>query len=171
MPRRFEVGFGTDRSAPELQRGLELGDGLFASGKIDRIDVDPFSARGIVQDYKSGKGSFSAAQIDDERRLQVPLYMLVLRDLVGVEPLGGVYRALVGRARRARDAPRRGARRPAGLQARTTTSTRRRSGAQVETARERALEARAADPRAATSRTTRRAASARRGATSGRCAG
>ena len=96
LPRRFEVGFGSDRSAPELQRGLELGDGLFLSGKIDRIDVDPFSARGIVQDYKSGKGSHSARQIDDERRLQVPLYMLVLRDLVGIEPLGGVYRALSG---------------------------------------------------------------------------
>jgi ATP-dependent helicase/DNAse subunit B len=96
LPRRFEVGFGSERSAPELQRGLELGDGLFLSGKIDRIDVDPFSARGIVQDYKSGKGSHSARQIDAEQRLQVPLYMLVLRDLVGMEPLGGVYRALSG---------------------------------------------------------------------------
>ena len=95
-PRRFEVGFGTDRSAPELQRGVELGDGLFASGKIDRIDIDPMSARGIVQDYKSGKGSSSAKQIDEERRLQVPLYMLVLRDLAGIEPLGGVYRPLAG---------------------------------------------------------------------------
>jgi ATP-dependent helicase/DNAse subunit B len=96
LPRRFEVSFGSDRSAPELQRGLELGDGLFLSGKIDRVDVDPFSARGIVQDYKSGKGSHSARQIDDEQRLQIPLYMLVLRDLVGIEPLGGVYRALAG---------------------------------------------------------------------------
>jgi hypothetical protein len=96
LPRRFELGFGTDRSAPELQRGLELGDGLFVSGKIDRIDIDPGSARGVVQDYKSGKGSFSARQIDLERRLQVPLYMLVLRDLAGIEPLGGVYRALSG---------------------------------------------------------------------------
>ena len=95
-PRRFEVSFGGERSAPELQRGLELGDGVFLSGKIDRIDVDPFSARGIVQDYKSGKGSHSARQIDEEQRLQVPLYMLVLRDLVGIEPLGGVYRALAG---------------------------------------------------------------------------
>ncbi len=96
LPRRFEVGFGTDRSAPELQRGLALGDGLVASGKIDRIDVDPMSAQGIVQDYKSGKASFSAKQIDEERRLQVPLYMLVLRDLAGIEPLGGVYRPLAG---------------------------------------------------------------------------
>jgi ATP-dependent helicase/DNAse subunit B len=96
LPRRFEVSFGSDRSAPELQRGLELAQGLFVSGKIDRIDVDPFSASGIVEDYKSGKGSQSARQIEDEGRLQVPLYMLVLRDLVGIEPLGGVYRALAG---------------------------------------------------------------------------
>jgi ATP-dependent helicase/nuclease subunit B len=96
VPRRFEVGFGSDRSAPELQRGLHLGDGLHLSGKIDRIDVDPFSARGIVQDYKSGRSAHSAKQIDEELKLQIPLYMLVLRDLVGIEPLGGVYRALAG---------------------------------------------------------------------------
>jgi len=96
LPRRFEVGFGSDRAAPELQRGLPLGDGLYLSGKIDRIDVDPFSARGIVQDYKSGRTAHSAKQIDEELKLQIPLYMLVLRDLVGIEPLGGVYRALGG---------------------------------------------------------------------------
>jgi ATP-dependent helicase/DNAse subunit B len=96
-PRRLEVSFGSDRAAPELQRGLSLGDGLSLSGKIDRIDVDPFSARGIVQDYKSGAGAHSARDIDRELRLQIPLYVLVLRDLVGVEPLGGVYRALSGR--------------------------------------------------------------------------
>jgi RecB family exonuclease len=95
VPRRFEVSFGTERSAPELKRGLELG-GFTLSGKIDRIDVDPFSARGIVWDYKSGKTAHSAAKIDSELRLQIPLYMLVLRDLVGMEPLGGLYRALAG---------------------------------------------------------------------------
>ena len=101
VPRRFEVGFGSERSAPELQRGLELAEGIRLSGKIDRIDVDPYSARGIVQDYKSGKSVHSARQIDSELRLQIPLYMLVLRDLVGIEPLGGLYRALAG-ARSAR---------------------------------------------------------------------
>jgi len=101
VPRRFEVSFGNDRAAPELQRGLELGPGLMLSGKIDRIDVDPFGARGIVQDYKSGKHAHSAAEIERELRLQVPLYMLVLRDLVGLEPLGGLYRPLAG-TRRAR---------------------------------------------------------------------
>ena len=96
VPRRFEVSFGSERSPQELQRGLALADGLVLSGKVDRIDLDPFSARGIVQDYKAGKTAHSARQIDDEWRLQIPLYMLVLRDLVGIEPLGGVYRPLAG---------------------------------------------------------------------------
>jgi ATP-dependent helicase/DNAse subunit B len=98
VPRKFEVAFGSERSAPELQRGLQV-DGFSLTGKIDRIDVDPFSARGIVQDYKSGKTAFSAAKIESELRLQIPLYMLVLRDLVGMEPLGGLYRALSGERR------------------------------------------------------------------------
>ncbi|HSL65773.1 MAG TPA: PD-(D/E)XK nuclease family protein, partial [Gaiellaceae bacterium] len=96
VPRRFEVSFGSERSPQELQRGLELGDGIVLSGKIDRIDVDPFAARGMVQDYKAGKGAHSATQIEKELRLQIPLYMLVLRDLVGMEPIGGVYRPLAG---------------------------------------------------------------------------
>jgi len=95
VPDRFEVSFGYERSAQELQRGLDLG-GFTVSGKIDRIDRDPFGARGVVVDYKSGKSAYSARRIEDELHLQIPLYMLVLRDLVGIEPLGGVYRALAG---------------------------------------------------------------------------
>ncbi len=94
VPRRFEVAFGSDRAASELQRGLELGD-FAVSGKIDRIDVDPFSAYGIVQDYKSGR-AHSAARIESDGRLQIPLYVLALRDLLGIEPLGGLYRSLSG---------------------------------------------------------------------------
>ncbi|MBW3593661.1 MAG: PD-(D/E)XK nuclease family protein, partial [Actinobacteria bacterium] len=95
VPRRFEVLFGTPGAPVELQRGLDLG-GFTVSGKIDRIDVDPMSARGIVQDYKSGSTAHSAAQIEAAGLLQIPLYVLALRDLVGIEPLGGLYRALAG---------------------------------------------------------------------------
>ena len=95
VPRKFEISFGSERSAPELQRGLDL-ETFQLSGKIDRIDLDPFSARGIVWDYKSGKKAHTAAEIERELRLQIPLYMLVLRDLVGVEPLGGLYQPLAG---------------------------------------------------------------------------
>ena len=92
VPSRFEVSFGPERTLA----GLDLG-GFTLTGKIDRIDLDPFSARGIVQDYKSGRYAPSAAKIDEELKLQIPLYMLVLRDLVGVEPMGGLYRALAGK--------------------------------------------------------------------------
>jgi ATP-dependent helicase/DNAse subunit B len=95
VPRRFEVTFGTQGAPVELQRGLELG-GFTVSGKIDRIDLDPMSARGIVQDYKSGSGAHSAREIETLGKLQIPLYVLALRDLVGIEPLGGLYRALSG---------------------------------------------------------------------------
>ena len=112
VPRRFEVSFGSERSAPELQRGLDL-ETFHLSGKIDRIDLDPLAARGIVWDYKSGKTAHSAAQIESEVKLQIPLYMLVLRDLVGVEPLGGLYQPLAGE-RKARGLlrSREGGRRP-----------------------------------------------------------
>src|SRR6266536_3313219 len=93
VPQRFEVSFGRERST---FGGLELGEDLALSGKIDRIDLETFGARGIVQDYKSGRTAHSAAEITQEQRLQIPLYMLVLRDLVGIEPLGGLYRPLAG---------------------------------------------------------------------------
>ena len=91
----------------ELQRGLEL-EGFTVSGKIDRVDVDLFSASAVVQDYKSGE-AFSASKIASERRLQMPLYVLALRDLLGLEPLGGLYRSLSGE-REARGMVRAGAR-------------------------------------------------------------
>ncbi|MGZ4430458.1 MAG: PD-(D/E)XK nuclease family protein [Gaiellales bacterium] len=96
VPREFEVRFGTKSSPPNLQAGLQL-DGFAVSGTIDRIDRDPaLSARGAVWDYKLGKGAKSAARIESERRLQLPLYILVLRDLLGIEPIAGLYRALGG---------------------------------------------------------------------------
>ena len=81
-------------------KAYELAPGVAVSGKIDRVDADPLSARGIVVDYKSGAAP-SATQIHDEARLQIPLYLLVLRDQLGLEPMGGVYMPLGG-GRRAR---------------------------------------------------------------------
>ena len=48
-------------------------------------------------DYKSGATVHSAAQLEREGRLQIPLYILALRELLGIEPIGGLYRALAGR--------------------------------------------------------------------------
>jgi hypothetical protein len=91
---RFEVSFGGAGAAPGLKDGLRLGD-FAVVGKIDRIDTDPgFSARGLVHDYKSGTTAHSAARIRDEGRLQLPLYLLALRELLGLEPVGGLFRAV-----------------------------------------------------------------------------
>jgi len=138
-PRQFEVAFGSERSAPELQRGLELGEDLVLSGKIDRIDVEPLSARGIVQDYKAGKHAPSAREMEKELRLQIPLYMLVLRDLVGIEPLGGLYRPLAG-GRRPRGLLRADAKEDVGGYSRNDYLDDEAFWAQVENARKTARE-------------------------------
>ena len=169
LPRAARGRVRLGRAAPELQRGLPLGDDLWLSGKIDRIDLDPFSARGIVQDYKSGKGAHSARDIDRELRLQIPLYILALRDLVGVEPLGGVYRALAGR-RLTRGMLRDSARDDLPGFARDDYLDEETFWAQVESARGRAAE-NAQRIKSVTSGTIRRATAARRGVTSGRSAG
>jgi hypothetical protein len=90
VPRHLEVSF----------RAFELEPGVVVSGKIDRVDGDRMGARGIVVDYKSGAAS-SASQIRERDLLQLPLYMLVLRRQLGLEPVGGVY-VPVGGGRRPR---------------------------------------------------------------------
>ncbi len=90
VPRHLEVSF----------RSFELEPGVVVSGKIDRVDGEPMGAQGIVIDYKSGAAS-SAAEIRDRDLLQLPLYMLVLRQQLGLEPMGGVY-VPVGGGRRPR---------------------------------------------------------------------
>lgn len=90
VPRHLEVSF----------RSFELAPGVAVSGKIDRVDGDRMGARGLVVDYKSGAAS-SAAEIRERDLLQLPLYMLVLREQLGLEPVGGLY-VPVGGGRRSR---------------------------------------------------------------------
>jgi ATP-dependent helicase/nuclease subunit B len=97
VPRRFEVRFGGPRAAPGLKEGLRIGD-FAVSGQIDRIDMDPgMVPRGLVWDYKSGSTAHTAAQLERDGKLQIPLYILALRELLGIEPVGGLYRALGGK--------------------------------------------------------------------------
>jgi RecB family exonuclease len=87
LPHRFQP-----RHLEQTFDPLELG-GFSVTGRIDRIDVDPVSARGLIHDYKSTNAE-SAEEIRRNRRLQLPLYMLALRDRLGLEPVGGVYRGI-----------------------------------------------------------------------------
>ena len=129
------------------------------------------SARGIVQDYKSGKGSFSARA--DRRGAAAPgaaLHARAARPRRDRAARRRLPRAL-GRPRLARDAPRRVARRPPGLQAgrlpRRGASSGARSRQPASTALDAARRIRTGD--VAHDPEGRRVPDA--GATSGRCAG
>jgi hypothetical protein len=66
--------------------------------------VDSSGSRAVVRDYKSGSArpDYQGARWQSERRLQVALYMLAVRDLLGVEPVAGLYQPLTGGDLRAR---------------------------------------------------------------------
>ena len=97
-PRELELRFGMD---DEGLPALELGGGaLRVRGVIDRVDIDAHGTA-VVLDYKSGlqSGSWAAAKWADEQRLQVALYMLAVRDLLGLRPVAGLYQPMRGELR------------------------------------------------------------------------
>ena len=59
------------------------------------MDVGP-GGTAIVRDYK-GRTVVGGAKWGDELQLQVPLYLLAVRELLGLDPVGGLYQPLVGR--------------------------------------------------------------------------
>jgi ATP-dependent helicase/DNAse subunit B len=107
-PLALEWRFGfedeDERSLPALVLG-DCEDAVRVRGVIDRIDGDG-TGRAIVRDYKSGvpAANWPAARWGLDRRLQIALYMLVVRELAGLDPVAGVYQPLRGDDLRARGA-------------------------------------------------------------------
>ncbi|HEU4974612.1 MAG TPA: PD-(D/E)XK nuclease family protein [Baekduia sp.] len=100
-PERFEVQFG---QAEDPHPALELdGGAVRLAGRIDRVDVDPSGRQGLVYDYK-GKTATAQAKWLEEGKLQVGLYLLALRHVLGLEPVGGLYQPLGGKEPRPRGA-------------------------------------------------------------------
>lgn len=96
-----EGGVATNSLPP-----LTLGDGpdrVLVRGMIDRVDVDG-RGHAVVRDYKSGarRQGWAAANWATDRQLQVALYMLVVRELVGLDSVAGFYQPLRGDDLRAR---------------------------------------------------------------------
>ena len=160
------------RSARERSTlgGLDLGDGLTLSGKIDRIDVETFGARGIVQDYKSGR---SRTRRSRSRRSSACRSRSTC-SCCATSSGSSRSAASTGRSpgeRKPRGLLRASAtRRAAGLRAERLPRGRRVLAPARDRARRRAR-ARAADPRGRRAARPARTARARRGAISGRCAG
>jgi ATP-dependent helicase/DNAse subunit B len=100
-PARFEVKFGM---AEDPYPPLELDDGaLRLAGRIDRIDVDASGREAIVYDYK-GKTATAQARWLEEGKLQIALYLLTVRHVLGLDPVGGLYQPLGGTEARPRGA-------------------------------------------------------------------
>jgi RecB family exonuclease len=135
----LELRFGFVDGKPSLP-ALELGEGadrVLVRGMIDRVDVGS-GRRAIVRDYKTGaiRPEYQGAHWSIDRQLQVALYMLVVRDLLDLEPVAGLYQPLRGDDLRPRgvylkDAPvgatvvRNDAREPAELDAELQDATAR----------------------------------------------
>lgn len=92
-PDLLERSFGFPEQHEDDPGALVLGD-LKLRGFIDRIDVAPDGVSAIVRDYKTSKAVPGRKQIVDEGKLQLPLYMVVARDLLGLDPIAGLYHPL-----------------------------------------------------------------------------
>jgi len=103
--RGLELRFGfAEEGDEDSLPPLELGDEVRLRGIIDRVDTSGVDARAIVRDYKSGSArpEHQGARWATDRQLQVALYMLAVRQLLGLEPVGGFYQPLGGGDLRAR---------------------------------------------------------------------
>jgi len=98
----LELRFGFDDDSNSLP-ALELSEDVRLRGIIDRVDQGP-EGRAIVRDYKSGSArpEHQGARWATDRELQVALYMLAVRQLLSLEPVGGFYQPLGGGDLRAR---------------------------------------------------------------------
>jgi ATP-dependent helicase/DNAse subunit B len=92
----LELKFGFDDESESLP-ALELAGGVRVRGMIDRVDVDG-AGHAIVRDYKSGgkRAAYAGARWAQDRQLQVALYMLAVQNLMGLEPVAGLYQPLGG---------------------------------------------------------------------------
>ncbi|MDQ6607662.1 MAG: PD-(D/E)XK nuclease family protein, partial [Actinomycetota bacterium] len=106
-PAGLELRFGfstEDGSLPAVTLG-QGEDRVLLRGVIDRVDVDPAgSGTAMVRDYKSGstRPEYQSARWGVERRLQIALYMVAVRELLELHPVAGLYQPLGGRDLRAR---------------------------------------------------------------------
>jgi ATP-dependent helicase/DNAse subunit B len=92
-PDLLERGFGFEEEDADDPGELSLGD-FALRGRIDRIDVEPGGTRALLRDYKTSKSVPGVTTIANEGKLQLQLYMLVARERLGLDPIGGLYQPL-----------------------------------------------------------------------------
>ncbi|MHB1325807.1 MAG: PD-(D/E)XK nuclease family protein [Thermoleophilia bacterium] len=104
-PHQLEWGFGTCDGKPggryDEETMLKFED-VKLCGRIDRVDIRKGTNQAIVIDYKTSMDDNLPRQKHFKKSgtIQVPLYMLALREIWGLEPVGGEYYGIVGKRRR-----------------------------------------------------------------------
>jgi len=91
-PRLYEQAFGF-KGQPLLDA-----DGVKLHGFIDRVDAGP-GGRLRVMDYKTGSTPISSKDLNEGRRLQLPLYALAARDALKLGDVDAGFYWHVGSAR------------------------------------------------------------------------
>jgi ATP-dependent helicase/DNAse subunit B len=88
-PTLLEAGFGDDEKAEKPR--LQLGDWAL-HGRIDRVDEG--EGVGLAFDYKLSREGTPFAKFEERGTLQLPLYLLALRELWEIDVAGGLYQPL-----------------------------------------------------------------------------
>jgi len=91
VPSHFEWEFGKNK-----KEGLRIpaaeGD-ILLKGTVDRVDVDPATGRAVVIDYKKSSRNLRE-KLKKGHEIQLPIYLLAVRSLLGLEPAGFEHRVL-----------------------------------------------------------------------------
>ena len=94
-PSLFEVKFGGEEIGT-LKIGDVKKDGIEIAGKIDRIDISEVNGEkiGVIIDYKYGQTEFKLTDLEEGLDLQLPIYLLALRDVFKIVPVAAEFYAL-----------------------------------------------------------------------------
>ncbi|MCP4252313.1 MAG: hypothetical protein GY775_02695, partial [Candidatus Scalindua sp.] len=94
-PSMFEVKFG-DEEIGTLKIGDINKDGIEISGKIDRVDISEVDGEkiGAIIDYKYGQTEIKSTDLEEGLDLQLPIYLLALREVFNIAPVSAEFYAL-----------------------------------------------------------------------------
>lgn len=98
----LELAFGDacrHNAGKQSTKSMLIINDIKLKGRIDRVDWEDHN-RAVVIDYKTSKTIKSWDKFQQNKDIQIPLYILALRDIFGFEPVGGEYYALLGEQRR-----------------------------------------------------------------------